>query len=346
MRNDAGEITGVEEIGCAVTQYGLIITCKSFSPFAVVAVKDDNPSGRTGRTVVLSSSAGGSISGDSIFTLEEGQSRTVTVSAKDGYRLEKVNLAGVDQKLTDNKSMTLEIKYSDLKEKTSIVDASFVSETVYQKESARGESPVIPMVRLMKEPDVPSDNEPSDDESSDNDSSGDESSDDEDSGDSSPDHENSGESSSGGSSSEQANNNVVSATPAPTSVPAATPAPAASGTPKPVQAQAVTGTGSGSASVKTDDGKETGSGTQKEDETAQEPWTEESYTDLADGSGLIVKQPEDAVENPARELERMEVLEISYEEERDGLPLGIILVVIFGVGIASVAGIVIWKRYR
>lgn len=356
MRNDAGEITGVEEIGCAVTQYGLIITCKSFSPFAVVAVKDDNPSGRTGRTVVLSSSAGGSISGDSIFTLEEGQSRTVTVSAKDGYRLEKVNLAGVDQKLTDNKSMTLEIKYSDLKEKTSIVDASFVSETVYQKESARGESPVIPMVRLMKEPDVPSDNEPSDDESSDNDSSddgssdndssGDESSDDEDSGDSSPDHENSGESSSGGSSSEQANNNVVSATPAPTSVPAATPAPAASGTPKPVQAQAVTGTGSGSASVKTDDGKETGSGTQKEDETAQEPWIEESYTDLADGSGLIVKQPEDAVENPAQELERMEVLEISYEEERDGLPLGIILVVIFGVGIASVAGTVIWKRYR
>lgn len=337
MRNGAGEITGVEEIGCAVTQYGLIITCKSFSPFAVVAVKEDESSENLSRTVVLSSSAGGAISGESVFTLEEGQSRTVTVNARDGYRLEKVNLAGVDQKLTDNKSMTLEIKYSDLKERTNIVDVSFVSETVFQKESARGESPVIPMIRLMKEPDTSSDDKPSDDEPS-----GDTSSDDGDSNDSSPSGTNPEEFSPGSSSPEQGGNNAASG------AAAATQAPVAESSAAPhAKTASGSGTGAGSSAAKTGSKEETGWKDAKGGENAEEtPTEEESFTELAENAGLVIRQQEDPAEKPAQELDRLEVLEISYEEEPDGLPLGIILAVIFGVGIAAVAGIVIWKQNR
>jgi hypothetical protein len=33
-----GNITGIEEVPCVITQYGLVATVQSFSPYAVVAV--------------------------------------------------------------------------------------------------------------------------------------------------------------------------------------------------------------------------------------------------------------------------------------------------------------------
>ena len=40
-RDAQGNVTGVEEIPCVVTPYGLIVTCDSFSPFAVAVVEND-----------------------------------------------------------------------------------------------------------------------------------------------------------------------------------------------------------------------------------------------------------------------------------------------------------------
>ena len=55
IKGPNGEIADVEEIGCVVTQYGLVIACKSFSPYAVVAVEDDDNAEVVKRVLFLNS---------------------------------------------------------------------------------------------------------------------------------------------------------------------------------------------------------------------------------------------------------------------------------------------------
>ena len=59
MRDNKGNITGVEEIPCIVTQYGLIITCDSFSPFAIAAVNRTENDATTTKQLVISTAANG-----------------------------------------------------------------------------------------------------------------------------------------------------------------------------------------------------------------------------------------------------------------------------------------------
>ena len=54
IRNDKGEVTGVEEIPCVVTQYGLVVTCDSFSPFAIAVVENDGTQVPQDKTVIVS----------------------------------------------------------------------------------------------------------------------------------------------------------------------------------------------------------------------------------------------------------------------------------------------------
>ncbi len=110
-----GNITGVEEIGCVVTEYGLVIACKSFSPFAVVAVDavDADREMSDVRRVLFLNSAGGVVEGEKIRQLKNSESQTVKVKAKDGYCLSSINLSGQEIPITDSKSMSIEIAYDN-----------------------------------------------------------------------------------------------------------------------------------------------------------------------------------------------------------------------------------------
>ncbi len=145
-KNDAGQIIGVEEIPCIITKYGLLISCDSFSPFAIAAVKDDTPDKDNEKSVILSNSVGGKISGaDSVFTLTEGQSKTISISADDGFVIDTVLAFGKYHNIDNNKSMSLEISYENLTDESNIVDIGFVSEKIKADEEAKKETVVEPM---------------------------------------------------------------------------------------------------------------------------------------------------------------------------------------------------------
>lgn len=148
MRNDAGEVTGVEEIPCVVTQYGLIVTCNSFSPFAIAVVKNDVNIPQEDKVVIVSSSEGGIVDNAgredaNVFSLKPGESRTITVQADKDYVTQSVMVNGELKQITDNKTMEFEINYNDLKEGSNIIDAQFIAKTVQDKDEAREEKQVI-----------------------------------------------------------------------------------------------------------------------------------------------------------------------------------------------------------
>ena len=145
MRNKAGEVTGVEELDCVVTKFGLVITCKSFSPFAIVVTDEEDTSRSTERAVILSGSYGGKISsgrGD-VFTLKPNESASVTVSADKGYVIEQIGIGSVARKIADNGTMTFDLSYSDLHAGSNIIDVQFVAESVLEKEKENGETALI-----------------------------------------------------------------------------------------------------------------------------------------------------------------------------------------------------------
>ena len=146
IKNDMGEITGIEEIPCIITPYGLLVTCKSFSPFAVVAVAGEEEKSAD-KTVILSSTAGGSIDGaDSTFTLSKGESVTLTVKADSDHCIDAVVVDGEYQTVSDNKTAAVTVSYEDISGSTCIVDAQFVAKSVVEKEEQRGEEVILPQV--------------------------------------------------------------------------------------------------------------------------------------------------------------------------------------------------------
>ncbi len=144
-RDKNGEITGMEEVPCTVTRYGLVISCKSFSPFAVVAVADDGTNPKTSKSIILSATQGGQITGaeESILTLAQGENRELTIQADEGYVIDSVVSGGKYQEITDSKSMVIKADYKSMID-GDIIEAQFVAETVRQKETERGETTVLP----------------------------------------------------------------------------------------------------------------------------------------------------------------------------------------------------------
>ncbi len=147
-RDSQGNVIDVEEIGCVVTQYGLIITCDAFSPFMIAAVEKDETAAED-RTVVVTTSDGGSVSGanldaSGIVTLGEDGSQTVTYTASKGYRIESITVCGRDIEVTNNQTMTVTVGYDDVQNANNIVNANFVAEEVAAKDEAAGQTPVKP----------------------------------------------------------------------------------------------------------------------------------------------------------------------------------------------------------
>ncbi len=147
-RNEAGEVTGVEEIPCVVTQYGLIVTCDSFSPFAVAVVENDGTQS-TNKSVIVSASKNGQINGanreeGNIVTLAEGQSVTLDIVPNEGYEIESLTVGGVLKEVTNKDNMQLVVNYEDVTNQNNIVEANFVAKTVVAREVEREETVVIP----------------------------------------------------------------------------------------------------------------------------------------------------------------------------------------------------------
>lgn len=147
-RDKQNRITGVEEIECTVTPLGLILMCKSFSPFAIVAAKTDEPVANTDKTVIISNTTGGSayttVDGkqSNLFTVKQGEKRTVTIKANDGYEIESIKQNGNPIEITNQSTMQLKLDYNDLFAQ-SFIEVSFVAKSVKAAEEARGEVPVI-----------------------------------------------------------------------------------------------------------------------------------------------------------------------------------------------------------
>lgn len=146
-----GTVTGVEEIPCVVTQYGLIITCNSFSPFAIVATEADETAVSTARTVIVSATEGGQVNGanrelGNMVTLEEGETSTMSIVPDEGYEIESITICGETVNVANRDGMNITVKYEDVKDGNNIVEVKFVAKEVVAKEEERQEVPVQPVV--------------------------------------------------------------------------------------------------------------------------------------------------------------------------------------------------------
>ena len=154
IRDNQGNVTGVEEIPCVVTQYGLIVTCDSFSPFAIAVVPNDDRTESTEKVAVVSSEEGGVINGanreeGNIITLDQNESQEITILANEGYEIQTVTAFGesIDLSEVENKKeITLNLNYDDIKDGNNIVHATFVSETVTANDVARNETVAEPII--------------------------------------------------------------------------------------------------------------------------------------------------------------------------------------------------------
>ena len=152
-RDANGEVNGVEEIPVTVTPYGLVIMCRSFSPFAIVAL-DAGLAGiepDTGKTVMILAGEGGDIlladgtaaaGEDGVVTLSKGQSVTLKVRPGNGYAVDAVTLDGREIPVSDDG--TLVIAYEDIEASSCFLSASFISAAVRQADEDAGMTPVIP----------------------------------------------------------------------------------------------------------------------------------------------------------------------------------------------------------
>ncbi len=120
--NAAGE---AEEIECITTETGIIMLCNSFSPFAVIATANTE-SAKKAITV-----ANGNGSFDTEFiSLKSGETKTVNITADEGYIIDKLTLNGVEIEITDSKATAIELSYNGLAEDNSILEASFILEKI------------------------------------------------------------------------------------------------------------------------------------------------------------------------------------------------------------------------
>ena len=153
LRNEKGEITGVEEIPVTVTPYGLVFLCKSFSPFAVVALDasqvKEEPS--TDKTVMITSDEGGGFlfldgtaatGAKGVVTLSKGQHVTLTVKPDDGQVVGSVTFDG--HKLPVSSNGKVIIAYEDIQSSSCLLSASFISGAVQQADEKAGMTLVTP----------------------------------------------------------------------------------------------------------------------------------------------------------------------------------------------------------
>lgn len=105
----------IEEVPCVVTQFGIVATVTSFSPYMVAVVDADKA---TDKTIFASIEGKGgklTLEDGKIRSLKEGESYTYTIMPDKGYQLYSVTLNGVDVKdRVSTKGGKLTLNYSEL----------------------------------------------------------------------------------------------------------------------------------------------------------------------------------------------------------------------------------------
>ncbi|MCH5152868.1 MAG: immunoglobulin domain-containing protein [Clostridiales bacterium] len=152
IHDEQNNITGVEEIPITVTPLGLIIQVNSFSPFALVVTKGDAQQDPE-KTVVIHNSNGGSAyateedgTHSKTFSINEGESRNVTIKANSGYVIQSIKINGVVEPTNFESTKTLTLSYKDLTAQT-IIEVNFVAESVKDADESRGHTSVVQQLK-------------------------------------------------------------------------------------------------------------------------------------------------------------------------------------------------------
>ncbi len=156
-----GEVIGIEEMECTITEYGLVILCDSFSPFALVPVKSDDTTAPAKKTILVTTDGPGvvTVNGEQngLLTLAPDEACTLNVKASDGYVIDAIAVGGKTYaEGIGQTSADVTVRYADLAQKVSgLVDVRFVKADIKEKEEQAGQKVVLPGVEQTNEPTQP-----------------------------------------------------------------------------------------------------------------------------------------------------------------------------------------------
>lgn len=132
----------IEEIPCVVTQFGIVATVTSFSPYMVAVVDADKA---TDKTVYASiEGKGGNLTMDDgkIQSLTEGKSYTYSIVPNKGYQIYSVKLNGKEVKDQISEDGKFTVSYADLEANNELV-IQYIAEEAAQRIQQKLESNVI-----------------------------------------------------------------------------------------------------------------------------------------------------------------------------------------------------------
>lgn len=150
-----GHIRGVEEIPCTVTQYGLVITCMSFSPFMIAAINAKEagievPVDTTRTLLVNVDGHGRLLDGDEstgiLVEFSKGEKHMFRIVPDEGYEFDSLAFSGYGE--IDPVSGEFEIRYSDIPGNNALLEVTFVAKSVKQAEEEAGLTAVVPVIEV------------------------------------------------------------------------------------------------------------------------------------------------------------------------------------------------------
>ncbi len=146
-KDSQGNTVDVEEIPCEVTKYGLVILCKSFSPFAIVASEmTEEEKAQQKSTVTVFNNAGGKIvSADTaedglIYAEKDGKAPEINIIPDEGYAIDTIFINGEAQPVPENKGddTTVAVAWTE-GVKNTIINVTFAKTATLEKEEAEAE---------------------------------------------------------------------------------------------------------------------------------------------------------------------------------------------------------------
>lgn len=165
-KDEKGNITGVNEIPCEITEYGLVVWCDAFSPFAVIPIDIDaakdalsgealaefEKSLEQKSVIFTTKTIGGTVTSNNenkdmpgTAIVSENETATIDITAIDGYDIESIKVGEKVYEVTDENKDEAHITvsladYNEIKDDNAIVDVQFVAESVVAKEANEGQT--------------------------------------------------------------------------------------------------------------------------------------------------------------------------------------------------------------